>query len=480
MTQSKHDESAHRELLKRGYYTLRRVKEDALQIERVHSYVKGSGFGTAVMRETVKEALEQNKTVTLDAAWSSHIFHLYMGMRPIDRKVSYLATTYGFLMPDCIEDLRKYHTVEDINNSGDLKDLLKVLRTEKRLPKSTVLTAQDVIDNKEFLLELTNKKVSYLTFNFIPTLLMIFKWHIDKKFPDTSSLTAVMMELSEEGKARWQEAITEQIEFTPFKGFEQLIPFMTPSQKERWDSILKQRPVALAIAAIDVNFENKQTKEEVEAHKTQLLAEIDGMNTNSGLIQKTIKKKKKIIEQSAHDRLREIESAEEMVQELTTEIQTQNQMQSPQTLEQDQQHLNEEPNNDNEITEQCDTPLAMASEEALEETPETPILEDTKTKLINIVAILIKNISEGSGGRYTSSTQHKKVTDLKSIQNRLTNSEESDKIQGDYVKEIMDVCKIKRNSLHFWAVPHSVVEFKALLKDNNIMLPSEHQSNTFK
>ncbi|KTD31162.1 hypothetical protein Lmor_2769 [Legionella moravica] len=391
-----------------------------------------------------------------------------------------MATTYGLLSQDCIEDLRKYHTVEDINNSGDLKDLLKILRTEKRLPKSTVLTAQDVIDNKEFLLELTNKTVSYITFNFIPILLDIFKSDIANKFPDTSSLTAVLMELSEEGKERWQEAITEHIEFTPFKEFEQLIPFMTPPQKELWDSILKRRPIALAIAAIDVNFENKQTKEEVEAHKTQLLAEIDGMNTNSGLIQKTIKKKKNIMEQSAHDRIKEIESAEAMVQELAIETQSQHQMQSPQTQELAQQHLNEEPNNDNEITEQQDTPLGMASEEALEETPEPPILEDAKTKLINIVSILIKNISEGAGGRYTSSTQHKKVTDLKSILNRLTNSDESGTIQDDWVKEIMDVCKIKRNSLHFWAVPHSVVEFKGLLKDNNIMLPSEHQSNSFK
>ncbi|MBL7479802.1 hypothetical protein [Legionella bononiensis] len=480
MTKGKHDELAHKELLKRGQYKLIR-KERSIHLDRVDSYFQGSGYGTAVMREVVKEALEQKKTVTLDAAWSSHIFHLYMGMIPNDHKVSYLNTRHGLLLPN-MELLKNNHSVEDLTNPEKLKPkylkkFLKILRKEKNWPKDSKLTAQDLMDNKDFLLGLNEKRVSYITFNFIPKLLNTFESQIGDKFPKTSSYGGVMMTLSKVGQERWQEAITEGIEFTPFKGLEQLIPFMTPSQKERWDSILEQRPVALSIAALEINFENIQSKEEVEAHKTQLLGTIDGMNTHNDLIQKTIKKKIKTIEQSAHERIMVIDSAAAMVQNLAIEEQSQRQITSPQTQEPDQQHPGEGPDNDNTIADQYETPPVNASEQISNETPVTSISEDAKTKLINIVSILIKNISNGAGGRYTSSINHKKITDLKSILDKLTNSEESGTFQEEYVSKIMDACKIKRNSLHFWATPHSVVEFKALLKDNNIILPSEPQSN---
>ena len=475
MTKSKLDMAAHKELLKRGesYCT---ISEHSIHIDRINSYVMGNGFGTAMMREIVQLALKEKKTITLGASYASHIFHLYMGMIPIERNLSYVDVHYGFLGMTSIQRLNEYHTVEDLTNSQDLNELLEILKIEKNLPEDKKLTAQDVLENKDFLLDLTKRNVSYITFNFIPQLLQLFEKGIGDKFPDTSSLFGVQMQLSKEGQERWQEAIDEGIEFTPFKGFEQLHPFMKPNQREQLDSLLKQRPVALAISAIHVDFKHAKTRDEIEAHKVDLLKQIDTLSTSNDLLQNTIKNKKKIIEQSAHERIQEIESARMMVQSHQTEELPQPRLKNQSANEPQLQALNKEQERDNTVTSQVEQPIEKTSEETSAKTTIKSISEDINTKLINIVSILIKNISEGAGGRYTSSTDHKKVSDLKSILNTLKTKEESGKTQNEYVREILDVCKIKRNSMHFWATPHSVDEFKALLKENKMKLPSENKS----
>ncbi|KTD48291.1 ankyrin repeat domain-containing protein [Legionella quateirensis] len=206
----------------------------------------------------------------------------------------------------------------------------------------------------------------------------------------------------------------------------------------------------------------------------------DALSTSNDLLIKTIKNKKDIIERSAHERIQAIERAEAIVQPNQIEELSQPQLKKQGANEIELQDLNKEHEIDNSVTSRFEKPLEKASEETSRESSINPISEDVKTKLINIVSILIKNISEGAGGRYTSSTDHKKVTDLKSILKTLRNDDESGKIQNECVGKIMDVCKIKRNSLHFWALPHSVNEYKALLKDNNIMLPADHRSCTIR
>jgi len=303
----KHDESAHMVLLQKGTYSLNR--ENNIHINTIESYSQGSGFGTAVMREVIKEAMEQNRTVTLDAAYTSHIFHLYMGMVPIDTEILYVSAQYGISGEQSIKNLTQDDTVEDLNETDELQDLLMILKVEKKLPEHSVLTAQDVIDNKEFLMGLSQKMVSFLTFQFIPHLLRILEAGIADKYPNTSGLTIFRMELSRQGKERWQEAIHQGIEFSPFKGFEQLIPFMTDTQKERLDAIFKQRPQAQAVAAIEVNFSNEKTKDAVEAHKAQLLGQLDSYGSNNDLIQRVITIKKRIIETDVKKQKKVIDDA---------------------------------------------------------------------------------------------------------------------------------------------------------------------------
>lgn len=99
-----------------------------------------------------------------------------------------------------------------------------------------------------------------------------------------------------------------------------------------------------------------------------------------------------------------------------------------------------------------------------------------KTLLINIVDTLINNIETKSGGRWTSGINSEKVEALKAIQAKI----EADKgfsiddsvVQPNYKQEIMEACQIKRNPWHFWAIPNSVTEFKHLLEENMLDLPT--------
>lgn len=95
---------------------------------------------------------------------------------------------------------------------------------------------------------------------------------------------------------------------------------------------------------------------------------------------------------------------------------------------------------------------------------------ESKQDLVSIISTLIDNITKGSEGRLTSSSEHKKIVELKRIRDELQKTEPQ-KTQNDYLHEIMDACKIKRNPIHFWAEPHSVNEFTKLLTKNNIAFP---------
>jgi hypothetical protein len=132
----------------------------------------------------------------------------------IEHKRNYIQWRYRWFDEEILNNLEQCHTVEDLNKADELEDLLDILTKEEVLPENIIPTAQNVIDNREFLLSLRAKTVSYLTFGFIPSLLRILENDISKKYPDTEILTSVNMELSKDGKERWQEAIHKQIEFT--------------------------------------------------------------------------------------------------------------------------------------------------------------------------------------------------------------------------------------------------------------------------
>ncbi|WED41987.1 hypothetical protein [Legionella cardiaca] len=87
---------------------------------------------------------------------------------------------------------------------------------------------------------------------------------------------------------------------------------------------------------------------------------------------------------------------------------------------------------------------------------------DNTAKLITILKTLKGNIANQQNGRKTARNSAWKIALLTQIQNRL----DSDNLEPDldqYIQDIREVCKIKRNSFHFWSEPHSVSEFEHLL-----------------
>lgn len=98
---------------------------------------------------------------------------------------------------------------------------------EKEFPKVELITNKDLLDNREFLLGLQNRKVSYISNVFIHRLLDIFENHLSKieakssifpeKYPQTTFLGPVKMVSSPQGKERWLEAVKKGTPFNYLK-----------------------------------------------------------------------------------------------------------------------------------------------------------------------------------------------------------------------------------------------------------------------
>jgi hypothetical protein len=221
-----------------GTFVFTKPTCNGIYIEKVHSYQKGNGFGTAVMRHAVETAFAAGGDVTLEAAYSSHLFHLYMGMIPKDRQIDYVQHTYGLNGVGSLDYLTSCENVEQLeNNKDDCETLIEILSRELGVEEDNLKPA-DVIAHRDLLLGLKSKSCSYLTDDFVPQFLDILEKNIGNKYPDTTRFSSVQMQLSQEGKTRWQEAIDKKTQFSPFKDFKQLLPFMTALQKEKLNSIL--------------------------------------------------------------------------------------------------------------------------------------------------------------------------------------------------------------------------------------------------
>lgn len=92
--------------------------------------------------------------------------------------------------------------------------------------------------------------------------------------------------------------------------------------------------------------------------------------------------------------------------------------------------------------------------------------KDNKQILSTIINTIISNIENKHGGRWTSGMNSQKVSTLRAIQQSINQEQELE--DGEFHKEIMDACQLKRNLLHFWHTPDSVNEYLDLLKQNNI------------
>jgi len=238
----------HDNLLSRGtiQYHEEPGKNRMYIVKRVAGH-KGKGYGTAAMRLVVEESFSKGYqgNVSSETSWSSHLFHLKMGMIPVDRELDYVTTVYGYFVGrTALMELRDNSYIQQ-----DLTQILKILRKEKNIPNDQVLTETSLSENenREFLLDLLEKRISYLSDYFIPTLIALLDKTCNEAFPDTDIFSCVPMDLSEEGKARWKDAIDREIEFKPFRNFEQLHPVMTDEQRVQMDYALAKRSAALEI-----------------------------------------------------------------------------------------------------------------------------------------------------------------------------------------------------------------------------------------
>lgn len=244
----------YQENLKRGSLRTEDCKnfkgETSIHIANMSAY-PGSGFGTAAVREVVSESLKNGYEgrVHCVAAYSSHIFHLYMGMIPIEDH--WVKTEFGLCG---IWAIKSYQSIKEkliaktqltdveSNNLTTLKRILSSAKqTFSALDNVLEIADQDVIDSEETLRKLENRTISCLTNSFIPTLLEILERQKFTRRPDTSAWGNVHLYLSDEGRNRWIEAIEGERAFVPFRRFEHLQPLMTQDQLKQLNSILDFR-----------------------------------------------------------------------------------------------------------------------------------------------------------------------------------------------------------------------------------------------
>lgn len=205
------------------------------------------GCGTQAMRYLVQLSDEKGYggALRLEAGYKAHLFHLYMGLIPLDRSLDYVEFLYGPEMAKALDAVLKCSMETDSKEIMLYKNsLVLLLSKELNVPESEI-TIQKIIQNREFLSYLKTKKKSYLQDQFIPMLLALLETNLDIKRPDSTHWNDIDMELSKEGKARWLQAIKDNAPFVLFRSFEQLRPYMSKEQINMLDDILIKRECAL-------------------------------------------------------------------------------------------------------------------------------------------------------------------------------------------------------------------------------------------
>jgi len=90
------------------------IKEDCVYLSRIHSSMKG--YGTRAMRCLIQLSMEKGfgGTLDLEACYSSHLFYLYMGMIPKDKKINYVSKMYGMCGEDSLSELKSCQNENDV------------------------------------------------------------------------------------------------------------------------------------------------------------------------------------------------------------------------------------------------------------------------------------------------------------------------------------------------------------------------------
>ncbi len=187
----------------KGYY-IYTIEEDpesnklSVYDQRRESYQPG--FGIESTRALMKISFENGYEGRLynDASWSSHIFHLYMGMIPRERKISVVDVNFGIEGRCAMEKLTliwmQYKTPsfspeKHESSIQTLKSMLHYARTRKlSFKKSAGLTLEDVINGWKELDTLGRETCSYIENCFIlgcdKLIALLLKHH---RFPQTNS-----------------------------------------------------------------------------------------------------------------------------------------------------------------------------------------------------------------------------------------------------------------------------------------------------
>jgi hypothetical protein len=250
------NESEHQRLLKRGWLVKHFIEIDegqiGIYIARRVSYEPG--FGTASMRAIMQEYFSENCKGGIYnlASSTSHLFHLYMGMIPIDMQIGVVPARFGWIGEDVMRDLP---SLQDRLKKGEeceeftvkiLKGIIYYARTNKvDRAQAEQITTEDILGCQDELTELNKKTVSYISGSFIPLILRFLESCPGERQPRTDGLSCVNMKMSDAGMARWKAAIENKQPFVPFKRLEHLHAYMDDEQLQRLNQIMNLRERAL-------------------------------------------------------------------------------------------------------------------------------------------------------------------------------------------------------------------------------------------
>jgi hypothetical protein len=250
----------HQAMLKQGIMQDIQVKDDPNGQRSLFIFYRKSntpGFGTESTRHLVQKSRELNLEGRLhnSASYSSHVFHLYMGMLPVNTQIPRIEVEYGISGKEAIKKypLLKEKFLDIIANNDSfseteqyyIQDLKRIVKDKHFLSALSPIDDNDLFwpktsdDLEEKLKSYSTETVSDITYNFIPKLLGALKASKNKKKPDTMSLGSFSMILSDAGRVRWFDAIDRGVAFTPFKRFEHLVQFMTSKQKEDFEAYFR-------------------------------------------------------------------------------------------------------------------------------------------------------------------------------------------------------------------------------------------------
>ena len=230
---------------------------DFIHINEIFSPEQGCGFGTKVFRTLMHKSFQDGYegSLTLDACYSSHLFHLFMGMEPIGGRKGYIAMKFGMVAELAVD---RFLTLDC--EERDFEEVRKIIAREKSILKNQItddyLFSDDVIN---LLQHLKSKTESTLEVDFFPKLLCILKNNKNGNDTDTSTFHSVPMKMSEQGKMRWAKAIKNNQDFELFKNMSHLRPLMTPMQQVILDEIMLDQS-SMTPSASDVEASSSCTK----------------------------------------------------------------------------------------------------------------------------------------------------------------------------------------------------------------------------